>query len=30
MALGLLLHAFVGIDQQDRGIGAGSTGDHVF
>ena len=27
MALGLLLHAFVGIDQQDRGIGAGRTGE---
>ena len=30
MAFGLFLHAFMSIDQQDRGIGAGRTGDHVF
>ena len=29
MAAGLLLHAFVGVDQQQRGFGAGRARDHV-
>ena len=29
VAAGVLLHAFVGIDQQQRRLGVGGAGDHV-
>lgn len=30
MAAGVLLHAFLGVDDEDGGFGVGGAGDHVF